>query len=174
MNSEQKVARISYYFHCVYSLYALFGAAFVVASFFDFFFMTNMLSKFFPLAIGSSSHSFFEKMFIIASLINVVFYFYIFFSNEKIWRTTEYNESLSRTFWWLFVLTHLSTLFLFFSCTKMYLPGLSLLGNNDQRSFFLSLFFMLPTLPLLISVFGLIENYLSDAIEAKKIIASAG
>ena len=34
-------------------------------------------------------------------------------------------------------------------------------------SFLLSLFFMLPVIPLLINIFGLIENYLSDAIENK-------
>ena len=167
MNSEQKVARISYYLHCFYSLYALFGGIFVVASFFDFFFMTSLLSKFFPIAPAAEAHSFFEKLFIAASLINVIFYLYIFFTNEKIWLIKDYNQSLSRTFWWLFVLTHLSTLFLFFSCTKMYLPGLSLLGNNDPKSFLLSLFFMLPVIPLLINIFGLIENYLSDAIENK-------
>ncbi len=171
MNSEQKVARISFYFHCFYSLYALLGAAFVIISFSDFFFMTSMLSKFLPISSSGQQHSLFEKLFIVACLVNVLFYFYIFFANQKIWRNKEYSQSSSKTFWWLFVLTHLSTLFLFFSCTKMYLPGLSLLGNNDSPSFFLSLFFMLPVIPLLISVFGLIENYLTDAIENKKNVA---
>ena len=159
MNPEQTVAKISHRFQLFYLLYVSIVACFVLISFLDFFWQFNFIANTFPF-INHREHTVFEKIFVAVSLANVLFYFIVFFNNYKIWHIEDYNFETSRRNWLLNIIVHSSSLLLYFVCTKLYFPALTFTNISSLDSLLLSAVFMLPAIPLLLCIFGFIENRL--------------